>query len=125
MRKNSHERAELFERLAILLIILIIIIVGGIIGYKLSTGNTWAESIVLTFETLALVHRDSFIGWARAVEISLLFVYNTNMDGQAVASLYKNFSPGITRYLKRKLPENEVDEILSEDRGLLKKLAKA
>lgn len=74
MRKNSHERAELFEKLAILLIILILIIVGGIIGYKLSTGNTWTESVVLTFETLALVHRDSFIGWARTVEISLLFI---------------------------------------------------
>jgi RNA polymerase sigma-70 factor (ECF subfamily) len=36
------------------------------------------------------------------------------MDEQAVVALYKNFSPGISRYLKRKLPANEVDEILSD-----------
>ena len=35
------------------------------------------------------------------------------MNEQAVVSLYKNFSPGISRYLKNKLPANEVDEILS------------
>lgn len=36
------------------------------------------------------------------------------MDEQAVVSLYKEFSPGISRYLKRKLPENEVAEILND-----------
>ena len=36
------------------------------------------------------------------------------MDEQAVVSLYKDFSPGITRYLKSKLPENEVSEILND-----------
>ena len=36
------------------------------------------------------------------------------MDEQAVVTLYKTFSPGISRYLKTKLPLNEVDEILSD-----------
>jgi len=36
------------------------------------------------------------------------------MDEQAVVLLYNRFSPEITRYLKKKLPLNEVDEVLSD-----------
>ena len=36
------------------------------------------------------------------------------MDEQSIVNLYKDFSPQISRYLKRKLPLTEVDEILSD-----------
>lgn len=36
------------------------------------------------------------------------------MDEKAIVNLYNTFSPGITRYLKSKLPEDEVDEILND-----------